>query len=74
MTWRCSNAPSGYCTATSRLAPVPPNNTFTTSRDGRVLDTLSTQRCILDPQTCGFYISWKEECRRHAAHSSIIHS
>lgn len=64
MTWHCSNEPSGYCTATSRRTPVPPNNTFTTTVDGVVQDTLSPKRCTLDPQTCGFYISWQEESRR----------
>ncbi len=64
MTWSCSNEPSGYCTATSRRTPVPPNNTFTTAVDGVVQDTLSTKRCTFDPCYCGFFISWQEECRR----------
>ncbi len=64
MTWYCSNRPLGCCTATSRRSPVPPKGTFTTAVDGVVQNTLSPKRCTLDPQTCGFFISWQEESRR----------
>ena len=64
MPYRCTVNQSGYCQDTDGRRPAPVDPTFTTAGGVKVLDPHHSVRCTLDPQNCGFFISWKEECRR----------
>lgn len=64
MKYRCLIDLSGYCSDIAHRQPTPADPTFTTAGGVKVLDPHHSVRCTLDPRNCGFFISWKEECRR----------
>ena len=61
---RCTINKFGYCSK-----PIPWNiqrsvPTMTIDHGVHILNVPSTPQCHLNPRDCGFFVSWKEECRR----------
>lgn len=65
--FRCLVNISGYCIDSAHRSPGPDNPTYSSPGGVRVLGIPSPTSCSLDPRICGFFITWKEECRRYAA-------
>ena len=61
--YRCFNNLFGYCKDPSRHDPYAGGPACSTKWGIPVLQVPSSTSCTLDPLNCGFFISWREECR-----------
>lgn len=71
---RCAVNIGGYCSSPKRRAK-PPRVPKLRQRFGvMVLDAAVSRKCDVSPDTCGFFITWQEECRRLSVLEAEIHS
>ncbi|MBA7537617.1 hypothetical protein ES705_29886 [subsurface metagenome] len=61
--YRCLNNQSGYCQDPHRQSPYDVADSCSDIGGVFVLQTSSLAGCHLDPQKCGFFVTWKEVCR-----------
>ncbi|MBA7532463.1 hypothetical protein ES705_24696 [subsurface metagenome] len=62
MGYRCLQDNSGYCSDPGRQETCAREPSCETIDGVHVLHVPSPTSCTLDPQKCGFFITWKEVC------------
>ncbi|MBA7521986.1 hypothetical protein ES705_14107 [subsurface metagenome] len=65
MTYHCRVIWSGFCSNPAMKTRNSPGAVVKTPRGVMVLSPNQADSCDLVPATCGFFTSWKEECRRY---------
>ncbi|MBA7553021.1 hypothetical protein ES705_45603 [subsurface metagenome] len=65
MSYHCRVIYSGSCSDPAMKPRKSPGAFPKTPRGVFVLTANVAKNCELDPATCGFFTSWKEECRRY---------